>query len=129
MTVTDDIKAYIEANVTGIDQITISQLIPDEKASQDIVVAVNHYSGSGPVYTLGNLIPIRRPRIQILLRANDFPTGESKAFEIYDLLKLVCDSQMNGNTYISLEAIDEPVILQRDDLKRVIFVNNYIVTV
>ncbi len=124
MTVTGDIKAYIEANIT-LDKVTISKLIADDTATFNTVVSVNQTLDSGPEYVMRNQIGVRNPRVQIFCRANDYPTAEAKALEVFDLLKSVCNQTVNGNLYISITPMSEPVPIDRDELKRVIFSTNY----
>jgi hypothetical protein len=116
-----DMGDYIEANITIADEVTLGAL--EEKEGE--AVAVIGFVGAGPGVTMSNTVVLRNPRFQVLVRHDTYAAALAKINEIWELLASVTNVVINTNTYTLIAAVDEPVLRNRDDRKRPVFVCNF----
>lgn len=101
-------------------------LLPDTPSN---CVAMLENSGVGPDFTMGsnNLPKLERPEIQVIVRNSSYATGRSLADTIYRALTQIANQSINSNTYLRVQAIATPSVMDRDANRRVLFTTNFYV--
>jgi hypothetical protein len=99
----DELSTYLQAN--GITNIFLAEM-PD---LPDTCVSIYEYSGSPPVFILGQSIPTyEQPRFQVVTRDKSYTAARTQAKTIYTLLSSVTDQVLSGTRYIAIQALQSP---------------------
>jgi hypothetical protein len=122
----EDLGGYLD---TQLQTLTLGTnffygLMPETVAN---VVAIYANGGAPPNFTMGsNHLPrLERPQLQSLVRNTSYATGESLAISVYQTLTQITNQSINGTTYLRVEALSMPALLERDANKRAIFTCNF----
>ncbi len=92
----------------------------------DNCVVIAEYGGMAPEHNQGTLtLRYEFPRVQVLVRNTSYATGMLKARDIMGDMAAAADSTMSGVVYHSVDALQSPFFLQRDDNNRWVFACNY----
>ena len=83
-------------------------------------VALFEYGGSAPEHNMGNeTTRIEFARFQVMLRHTTFATGRLLMQQIANALIAVCNENLTGVRYLSIDALQSnPTQLPRDDNRR-----------
>lgn len=126
MTILEDLGGYLDSSTASLTLGTnlFYGLMPE---TVDNVVALYENAGAAPNFTLGssNLPQMERPQLQVLVRNTAYSTGRSLAETIYRTLTAIANQTINTNSYLRVEALGMPAVLERDSSKRVIFTMNF----
>jgi len=117
-----DMGVYIE-DTLAVAQVWLSMLPEIEEADGTSSVALILYTGL-PEYTM-TALSLRQPRIQCLVRSPSYQVATTQMNAIYELLADKTDFLMNTVRYVSVAALDEPAMRDRDDRGRSTFVCNF----
>lgn len=126
----DDIADYISSGGVGTVGSTASWGIfkgirPD---FPDKCVAVYEYGGAFSLHAMSSgpgRAVAERPRVQVVIRTNNYSTGRTKANEVFRLLDGLRERAINGVTYKWAAAIQSPFLLGRDENDRALIAANY----
>lgn len=101
----------------------------------DSVVACSEYTtGEPPTRNMGNSTPIQlvSTGLQLLVRgapSEDFDVVYARIVSLWRLIgELPCDCVINGVTYTSVEPVDTPMLMSKDDSDRFMLVANFTTT-
>lgn len=121
----EEISAYIQA--AGIATAGTDLFLGEYPDAPDELIALIETEGPGPTYTMDRTGPSAvMPRLQVLVRALDYPTARSRAQAIYDLLAGIVNTALSGVRYTSCTPVNSaPFFLERDANNRPIVVSNY----
>jgi hypothetical protein len=130
MSMLSEVSAYLASNSVGVVGTSIFlDYLPD---APDTVVALFAYPGAGPTSMMGGAsgaAVVRNPRLQVLTRGTPDGAGTVAARaaidSIYALLEQVVNTTLSSVRYLSIEAVDEPALLERDDTQRPVYVCNF----
>jgi hypothetical protein len=88
-------------------------------SSPDRCTTIYEYPGQQPVITHGPGLPsMGRPRIQIVSRAKDYPDARDDAQAAYEILAQVIEQTVGGSV-LTIEVLQEPFVMGRDETDRV----------
>lgn len=124
MPILTEVATYLAANstlavggVTGTLQIT---QMTDDMANT--VVALYETGGSATVKAFstgaGAARVYEQPGLQALSRSTSYATARASAGIVYDLLDGISNTTMTGVTYLSVDAVQPPFAIGRDDNER-----------
>lgn len=126
MTVLTDIGTYLDGQSASITLSTnfFYSLLPE---TPDNCVALISEGGPSPLFTMGttNTPTIERPQIQLLVRNTSYATGEALIDALYRILTAISNQSLSGTTYLRVEAMSFPALIERDQSKRVLFSCNF----
>lgn len=122
MAILDDIGAYIDTNNATLTLGTnlFLSLLPE---TPDNCVSLYEDSGAAGMYTHGStgLPVLERPGLQFIVRNTVYASGRSLSEDIYRLLAAVVNQSIGSNTYLRIEAIHSPSLMERDSSSRCLF--------
>ena len=126
MSVLEDLGGYLDAQTGSLTLGTnlFYGLMPE---TVDNVVALFENAGAPPNFTMGsvNLPQMERPQLQVLLRNTSYSNGRTLADSVYRILTAIANQTINTNSYLRVEALGMPQVLERDVSKRVVFTMNF----
>ncbi len=121
MSLVTDVKAYLVAQGQATN--TFMGRLPD---TPDTATALLQYAGRAPLFVHNTPgISIDRPALQILNRAPIYAEAEARALALYTLLAAIVNTSMGGTTYLRIEPLAAPFLLERDANDRTVFAANY----
>lgn len=122
MALADDLALLLEsAGVGSVAALTlVGGILPDQP---DQLVSLIDYTGIPPQRTHDQRA-ILGPRVQVRARARDYPTAQSLALQAADALTPQVNQLVNGTRYQSIDRLQDPFFLQRDEKDRVVFAFN-----
>jgi hypothetical protein len=91
----------------------------------DTVTTVYGQLGSAPTYTMRNPHVLEEPRVQVVCRSVDLQEAHINARSAYGLLSGIRNRVVNGVTYHWVQAVQEPVLIGRDQNARFTVACNY----
>lgn len=115
--VLDDLGVYLAAQGEGTVGTNIFLgSMPD---SPDDLVALIEVGGDPPVDTFGAVagnINVEKPQIQVQCRAaqDDYSSARVKAESVYKNLHGLAGATLNGTKYLSIDAVESPFNIGRD---------------
>lgn len=98
--------------------------LPD---TPDVVTTLDEYAGAAPVHTMGpQAAGLVYPMVQFVTRgaARDVDTPRARAKAIFDALDGLANVTIGGVRYVSIFAVQQPFLMNRDPLERVLFAFN-----
>jgi hypothetical protein len=126
MTILEDLGGYLDSSTPSLTLGTnlFYGLMPE---TVNNVVALYENAGAAPNFTLGSsgLPQMERPQLQVLIRNTSYSGGRSLAETIYRTLTAITNQVINTNSYLRVEALGMPTVLERDSSKRVVFTMNF----
>lgn len=126
MSVVVDLGGYLDSQLGTLTLGTnfFYALMPENVSN---CAAIYENTGAPPNFTMGsnNLPILERPQVQILVRNSSYATGMSLADSMYRVLTAIANQVINGHTYLRVEAIGFPALLERDNNSRAVFVCNF----
>jgi hypothetical protein len=126
MTTLEDLGGYLDTQLAGLTLGTnfFYSLLPE---TVDNCVALYENSGAPPNFTMGsnNLPKLERPQVQALIRNTSYTTGRDLAENVYRALTQVSNQTINSNSYLRVEALGVPSVIERDTNRRVLFSVNF----
>ena len=123
MSVENDVRVYLAAQLTGEPTIKVGGLPPNP----DDAIAILTSGGSPPVLASGPTVVMRMVTFQILVRgAKDEPEAlETLMQSIHTELQALGTVTMNGTVYDKVNALSEPFMLSVDQNERPLWSANY----
>ena len=120
----DEIGNYLQINGVGtLGTDLFTGLLPD---APDAAVAIIEYGGTAPTHTLGGgTAKYEQPRVQVVARATTYSAARSKIETIYKLLQAVSNASLSSVRYLSIEAVQSPFLLTRDENARAVLACNF----
>ena len=120
----DELATYLAAQGIGTQGVDLfNGVLPD---SPPDAVALFEYGGVAPVHALGGgQAKYERPRVQVVARATTYSAARSKIETIYKLLQAVSNASLSSVRYLSIEAVQSPFLLTRDENARVVLACNF----
>lgn len=114
----DEIASYLASQGVGTEGVDLfKSLMPDEPSN---CVALYDYGGSPPAMTLGaGAAQWEEPRIQVVARATTYSAARTKIGDVFTVLHSLLNTTLSGTLYISIEAVQSPFLLDRDESGRV----------
>ena len=126
MSLLTDIGGYLDTSSASLTLGTnfFYSLMPE---SPDNCVAIYQEGGTSPISTLGsnNAHVIERPQLQILVRNTSYESAESLAYTLFVTLTSIVNQSISGNTYLRVEALGSPTLINRDNNKRSVLSCNF----
>lgn len=126
MTTLEDLGGYLDTQLAGLTLGTnfFYSLLPE---TVDNCVALYENSGAPPNFTMGsnNLPKLERPQVQALIRNTSYTTGRDLAENVYRALTQISNQTINSNSYLRVEALGVPSVIERDTNRRVLFSVNF----
>lgn len=121
--IVDEVATYLEDQGLGdLGTDLFRWSMPD---APDECVAVYEYAGEQPVRVHDiAAIAQEQPRVQIVVRSATASAGRQRAEDIYRRLSLVKNTDLSGTRYLSIEPLQNPFFLERDQNDRPKFVFN-----
>lgn len=126
----DEVSTYLQTNGVGtVGTVVFLDYLPD---TPDTVVSLFANPGSPPTTVMGGssgAAVVRNPRLQVFTRGTADGAGVVAARvaidAIYALLEQVVNTTLSSVRYLSIEAVDEPALLERDEQQRPVYVCNF----
>lgn len=124
MAVLDDVGALLQTQGVGtLGTDLFLSTLPDVP---DACVALYEYGGGPPQHTLGGTsAKWEEPRIQAVARATTYSAARTKIGAIFTALHAVNNTTLSGTLYLSIEALQSPFFLEKDQSSRVKMVCNF----
>lgn len=126
MSLLEDLGGYLDTQLASLTLGTnlFYGLMPE---TVDNVVALYENAGAPPNFTMGsgNLPKMERPQLQALVRNTSYSSGRTVCEDVYRTLTAIANQTINGNSYLRVEALGMPSILERDATKRAVFTMNF----
>ena len=98
-----------------------------EPASPDDCVTVFDIPGDAPLLTLAGKggITYHKPAIQVRVRNNDYETGWELTHDIQVFLHGINGEIVGGSTYLLIQSVDAPFLLDWDENDRARFIATF----
>lgn len=124
MAVLDDVGAYLQTQGVGtLGTDLFLSALPD---TPDAACVLYEYGGAPPQHTMGGTAAKwEEPRIQAVARAATYSAARTKIGAIFTALHAVNNTTLSGTLYLSIEAVQSPFFLERDQSDRVKMVCNF----
>ena len=128
MALLTDVGAYLDAQVSAASLAAGTNLfygrLPD---APDTCVALYETGGGVPDDTMGNSsAPVfENPRVQIVVRADDYATAATLIGDCWDKLQLISNETLSSTYYARISAVQSPFALERDSQDRMVMACNF----
>lgn len=134
MPMPDDILDYLVANIaTWVNPVTDPAngniFIEQRPSVPDRAASIHQIPGNKPARTLGGLFAWEEPKLRVINRATtlDWSTAESDAQAIWDLLKAIKQTTINGIVYMLVDPVGNPAPSLLDPNNRPLYVSEFAV--
>jgi hypothetical protein len=122
-----DIAAYLAGE--GLGTLGTDLFMGSMPDPPNACVALYEYAGRPPGFVHDSPQPaIRYPRLQVLVRDDDYAGAVSRARSVYTALCGLVNATLGATTYGRVAPLGEPFPLARDESERVVVACNYEVT-
>lgn len=127
----DDIGLFLETAGHGTRAATTGTSIVQGALfdAPDRQIAIVEGSGQAPAMTMGasSLPVIIRPALQVWVRYDpeDYSGAKTLVRAVWKTLAVVANQTINGALYHRIAPVDEPVLAERDDQERCVFLANF----
>ena len=126
MALLEDLGGYLDTQLGSLTLGTnlFYSLLPE---TVDNCVALYENGGAPPNFTMGstNLPKLERPQLQAIVRNTSYSTGRALAEDVYRILTAISNQTINSNSYLRVEALSVPSVIERDTNRRVVFSVNF----
>lgn len=96
-----------------------------EPATPNDCVTIFDIPGEAPLLTLDGGVEYYRPGVQVRVRDNDYTVGWELIHDIQTLLHGIHGETWNGTSYMLIQAINNPFLLDWDESNRARFVVDF----
>jgi len=122
----EDLGGYLDEQLASLTLGTnlFYGLLPE---TVDNCVAIYENAGAPPNFTMGsnNLPTLERPQLQVIVRNTSYSTGRTLSDSIYRVFTAIANQTINTNSYLRVESLGAPSVLERDSNRRVLFNFNF----
>ena len=116
-----DLSAYLVSQTVGTLGVDI--FLGKLPSLPNRATSIIQSGGLPPLEDFSNLI--ERPRIQLLIRDSTYATSRMWAEQIYQTMMRIQNISLSSTWYMKCEADSAPILLERDEHGRPIFVINF----
>lgn len=126
MTMLGEVGTYLDAQLVALTAGTnlFGGVLPEDPVE---AVAIFENTSVGPVETQGGATApvMERPRLQVIVRSDDYAKGRLLIEQVYKTLQVVVNTTMSGTLYYRIASVDMPELLDRDSRQQPIFSCNF----
>ena len=124
-----DFAMWLNTQTGYVGEVGKSIFANARPSTPDKIVSFTQTPGIAPSLTMGGGgTVVRNPSVQMVLRGGvrePFADVYGRIVALHETIEEMVDVTLNGTRYIAVSPIDEPVLIERDDQKRLLFATNY----